>query len=62
MSTAGMSLNKLSLAGNYLIIPGKGKFGKWHPGSEQENENLFNSVKVGWSMHKWSINFRSLSL
>jgi hypothetical protein len=26
--TAGMSLTKLSLAGNNLIIPGQGEFGK----------------------------------
>ncbi len=25
---AGMSLTKLSLAGNYLIIPGQGEFGQ----------------------------------
>jgi hypothetical protein len=27
-SPAGMSLTKLTLAGNYLIIPGHGDFGK----------------------------------
>jgi hypothetical protein len=27
-SPAGMSLTKLSLAGNILIIPGQGEFGK----------------------------------
>ncbi len=30
-SPAGMSLTKLSLSGNNLIIPGQGKFDKWHP-------------------------------
>ncbi len=27
---AGKSLTKLSLAGNNLILPGQGEFGKWH--------------------------------
>ncbi len=31
-SPAGMSLTKLSLAGNNLIIPAQREFGKWHPG------------------------------
>ncbi len=29
---AGMSLTKISLAVNNLIIPGQGEFGKWHLG------------------------------
>jgi hypothetical protein len=35
-SQAGTSLTKLSLAGNYLIIPGQGEFSKWHPGWGQK--------------------------
>jgi hypothetical protein len=31
-SPAGMSLTKLSLAGNYKIIPAHEEFGLWHPG------------------------------
>jgi hypothetical protein len=46
-----MSLTKLSLAGNYLIIPGQGEFGKLHPGWGREKRkpffNLFYSV--GWT-------------
>ncbi len=30
-SPAWMSLTKLTLAGNYLIISNQGEFGKWHP-------------------------------
>jgi hypothetical protein len=33
----GLSLTKLSLTGNYQIIPGQGEFGKWHPGWGREN-------------------------
>jgi hypothetical protein len=33
---AGMSLTKLCLAGNILISPGQGEFGKWHPGWGRE--------------------------
>ncbi len=40
-SPAGMSLTKLSLAGNVLIILGQGGFGKWHPGWGREIANLF---------------------
>ncbi len=36
VSPAGMSLTKLSLAGNYLIVPGRREFGKW-TGWGQEN-------------------------
>ncbi len=36
-SPAGMSLTKLSLAGNNLIFPDQGEFGQWHPGGGQEN-------------------------
>ncbi len=36
-SPARVSLTKLSLAGNYLIIPGRGEFGKWPPGWGREN-------------------------
>ncbi len=43
---AGMSLTKLSLAGNNLIIPGQEEFCKWHPDWGRENRtplppNLF---------------------
>ncbi len=42
-----MSLTKLSLTGNNLIIPGQGEVGSWHPGWGQENDNLFfNSAKL----------------
>jgi hypothetical protein len=34
---AGMSLTKLSLAGNNSIIPGKEEFGKWHADWGREN-------------------------
>ncbi len=37
-SPDGMSLTKLPLAGNNLIIPGQGEFGKWHPGRRRENQ------------------------
>ncbi len=36
-SPAGMSLTKLSLAGNNLIVHGQGEFGQWHPGWGWEN-------------------------
>jgi hypothetical protein len=36
-SPAGMSLSELSLAGNNLIIPAYGEFGKLHPGWGREN-------------------------
>jgi hypothetical protein len=44
-SPAGMSLIKLSLTGNNLIIPGQGEFGSCHPGWGQENDNLFLTVQ-----------------
>ncbi len=34
---AGMSLTKLSLAGNKLIIPSQGVFGNWRSGLGREN-------------------------
>ncbi len=37
LSPAGMSMTKLSLAGNNQKIPGQGEFGKWHPGWGREN-------------------------
>ncbi len=40
-SPAGMSLTKPSLAGNHLIIPVLGEFGKWHPGCERKTANIF---------------------
>jgi hypothetical protein len=40
-SPAGMSLTKLSLGGNNLIIPGHREFGSWHPGWGRENRWLF---------------------
>ncbi len=43
-SPAGMSLTKLSLVGNNLIIPGQGEFGKWHPHLGRKTANLFYSV------------------
>ncbi len=36
-----MSLTKLSWRGIFLIIPGQGEFGKWHPGWGRENRWLF---------------------
>ncbi len=36
-SPGWMSLTKLSVAGNNLIILGQGVFGKWHPGWGREN-------------------------
>ncbi len=35
----GMSLTKLSLAGNISIIPGQGEFGQWHPAWGLENQH-----------------------
>ncbi len=47
LSLAGMSLTKLSLAGNNLIIPGQGEFGKCDiPPGEGKIANLFYSVAV----------------
>ncbi len=40
-SPAGMSLTKLSLAGNNWVIPGQGEFGQWHPVRGQENRYPF---------------------
>jgi hypothetical protein len=37
LSPDGMSLTKLSLAGNNFIFPVQGEFGKWHPGWGREN-------------------------
>ncbi len=37
-SPDGMRLTKLPRAGNNLIIPGQGEFGKWHPGWRRENQ------------------------
>jgi len=39
-----MSLTKLSLAGNSLIITGQGKFVKGHPAGDGKTANLFYSV------------------
>jgi hypothetical protein len=36
-----MSLTKHFLAGNNLIIPGQGQFGKWHLGWGRENSQPF---------------------
>jgi hypothetical protein len=43
-SPGGMPLTKLSLAGNNLIVPGQGEFGKWHPGWGRENHYSFFTV------------------
>jgi hypothetical protein len=43
-SPAGMSLTKLSLAGNNLIYPVQGEFGLWHPSWQGKIVNLFYSV------------------
>jgi hypothetical protein len=40
-SPTGMSLTKLSQAGNNFIIPGQGEFGKLHPGWGGKTANLF---------------------
>jgi hypothetical protein len=40
-SPAGMSLIKLSVDGNNLIIPAKGKCGQLHPGWGRENGKPF---------------------
>ncbi len=39
-SSAGMSLTKLSLTRNYIIIPCQGEFGKWHPGWGPQSKEL----------------------
>jgi hypothetical protein len=41
---AGMSLTKLSPAGNNSIFPGQGEFGKYIPAGEGKIANLFYSV------------------
>ncbi len=41
-----MSLTKLSLAGNNLIFPDQGEFGKWHPGWGRENGYPFFTVPI----------------
>jgi hypothetical protein len=40
-SPAGMSLTKLYLCGNNLIIPAQGEFDKWHPAGDGNVSNLF---------------------
>ncbi len=48
-SPAGLSLTKLSLAGNNQLIPGQGEFGYWHPGWGRENRwTLFTVYSVVW--------------
>jgi hypothetical protein len=37
----GMSLTKLSLAGNNLIFLDQGEFGRWHPGWGRELANIY---------------------
>ncbi len=54
-----MSLTKLSLAGNILIIPGQGEFGKWYPGWGRKtffySEQLeLNYISLGKIIHTWS--------
>jgi hypothetical protein len=44
LSPAGISLTKLSLAGNTLIIPRQGEFGKVTSAEDGKNDNLFYSV------------------
>jgi hypothetical protein len=39
-----MSLTKLSLAGNTLVIPGQGEFGSDSPAGDGKNDNIFYSV------------------
>jgi hypothetical protein len=41
-----MSLIKLSLSGNNLIIQGQGEFGWWHSGWGRENRKPFFSVDL----------------
>ncbi len=43
-SPDGMSLTKLPLAWNNLIIPGQGEYGKWHPGWRRENQQPFLTI------------------
>jgi hypothetical protein len=43
-SPAGMSLTKLSLAGNNLIIPSQGEFVSDIPVEDGKKDNLFYSV------------------
>jgi len=45
-SPAWMSLAKPSLAGNNLIIPDQGEFGKRHPGWGRENSYPFLQCPV----------------
>jgi hypothetical protein len=45
-SPALMSLTKLSLAGNNLIIPGQGEFRKWQSGWGRENRTPFLKFSV----------------
>jgi len=49
LSPTGMSLTKLSLAGNNLIVPGQGEFGKWHPRLGREKLLTFFTIWLGWN-------------
>ncbi len=48
-----MSLTKLSLAGNNLIIPDQGEFGKWHPAGDGKMANLFLQSSLLYVKEAW---------
>jgi hypothetical protein len=63
-SPAEMPLTKLSLAGNYLIIPRQGEFGLWHPSWGRENDDLFLPVDDhrGWRVRQMRSRIGLLSI
>ncbi len=62
LSPAGMSLIKLSLAGNYWIFPDQGEFGKWHLGWGREKPLTFFCSVHKTSPHFIKQKFRQLFL
>jgi hypothetical protein len=56
-SPAGMSLTKLSLAGNNLSIPGQGEFGKRCPaaGDAKKPLTFFYSVMYFHLTHRYAV-------
>jgi hypothetical protein len=51
-SPDGMSLTKLSLGGNNLIIPAQEEFGKWHTGMSLTNFYSVNPYGLPWPAKK----------
>ncbi len=57
LSPAGMSLTKLSLAGNNWIIPVLGEFGLGHPGLGRGNRKPFFTLYLLLSFNLQTIQF-----